>query len=109
VAVYLATTERDFATPEDIEARAAFLSNVGKLSTLAAAPKLAEEGLASWQGAKYLRRAGSRLPGMEQKVLLHSLARQLPAFATYAAPLTLPFVAASQLRAKAREARERST
>jgi len=108
LAVFLSTTEKDFATPEDVEARAAWLESMGKISALVASPKLAEEAMASYKAAQYLQRVGGDVAGAGRKVLMHSLARQIPAFATYAAPLALPFVAAGQLRAKAREARERS-
>ncbi len=106
LAVFLSTTERDFAEPEDVEARAAFLENLGKMMALAATPKLAEEGLASLRAAQYLRQVGAEVPGASRKVLVHTLARQIPAFATYAAPMALPFFVANQLRAKARKAQE---
>lgn len=106
LAVFLSTTERDFVEPEDIEARAAFLENLGKMTAVLAAPKLAEEGLASVRAAQYLRQVGAEVPGSARKVLIHALARQVPALATYAAPMALPFYVARQLRAKARKAQE---
>lgn len=99
LAVLLATSESDFAMAEDYEARAEFLSRLGKVTALAAAPRLVEEGLASTKAAWYLAQAGAT----RQQMLEQAFARNLPAFATYVAPLAIPFIAARQLRRKAKK------
>jgi hypothetical protein len=98
LAVLLTANDGGFASPEDYEARANFLNRLGLVAAAAGAPKLTEEGLASAKGAWYLAQAGAT----KQQMLEQAFARNLPAFATYAVPFAIPFLAAHRLRQKAR-------
>ena len=66
-------------------------------------PVIAEETMAQAKALKYLRRAGATIPEAVGKALLHTG----PGYATYLAPLALPFLAAAGLKAKAMHARSK--
>ena len=93
--------DRTFSTPEELEAKAEFASSVGKITTIFAAPNLAEEALATIKGTKYLADAGAG-PLRVAK----GAAKLAPAFATYLAPFAAPFVASSILKSRAKKGRE---
>lgn len=101
----LSSADGNFASKADLEAKADFLSRVGTVAAAVGAPKMAEEGLASVSAVRYLMRAGAS----RQEVAQHALTRLLPAFATYAVPFTLPFVAARSYRSKSRSAPQESS
>jgi hypothetical protein len=107
-----------FTTPEELEAKAQFSSAVGKIGLVASAPVLAEELIASGKAFKNLAKAeaftspelaGKSLGAIKGKAVGRAgkrvLKNLLPAFGTYAAPLALPFIAASYLRRKAEKSR----
>jgi hypothetical protein len=112
-----AAHDSSFTTAKELEARANFASAVGKVSLLAAAPKLTEEAIASAKALKYLARAevhsapelaGKSMNALKGTIVGRVLARGsrtlLPSLGAYAAPLALPFLAAKYLRSKAEKA-----
>ncbi len=86
-----------FATRQELEARANFISRVGIVAAALQAPGLAEEAKASIDAVKIMRQAGAKKP------MARALKRLLPAYATYAVPAALPFIAAARIRSKARK------
>ena len=96
-------SDKSFATPEELEARARLISGGGKLALAAQTPVLAEEALASGKALTYMLRAGA-----SPERTLASLKRLAPAFATYALPAMAPFIAAKYLRSKAKKGRRRA-
>lgn len=84
-----------FHTKEELEAKAKFSEGVGALTTLIAAPYLAEEATASVKGLNAMRRAGAKPMQMIRGGALLGLAGS-----TYLAPFATGVVAAKILRSK---------
>lgn len=100
VLVFDGATGKRFATRQELEDRAKFLERFGAVAGLAQAPVLMEEAKASIDAVDLMRRAGSKSPKVR------ALRHLLPAYATYAVPAAVPFLAAAHLRAKARRAKK---
>jgi hypothetical protein len=92
-----------FATPEELESRAKFISGLGKVTAALQAPMLAEEAVASGKGLRLMHRAGAAAPQLQRAAI-----RNLGAFATHATPAAAPFLVAAYLRAKAKRAKRRA-
>lgn len=97
--------DKSFTTPEELDARAQFIGNVGVVAAALSAPHLAEEATASVKAVNYLEHAGAG----KGQALFKSLRTLGPAFLTYAAPVAAPFIAASYLKHKAEAGRKRTT
>ena len=97
--------DKSFTTPEELEARAGFLSNLGVVAGALQAPHLAEEAAASGQAVKILQEAGAT----KKQALFKGLRTLGPAFLTYATPTAAPFIAAAYLKHKASQGRKRAT
>ena len=93
--------DRSFTTTKDLESRAKVLAGIGALTGAMQAPVVAEETIAQAKALKHLRRAGATIPETIGKALLHTG----PGYATYLAPVALPFLAAAGLKLKASLAR----
>lgn len=89
-----------FTTKEEMESRARFLNGIGIATGALSAPVLAEEGIATIKGLKYLQRAGA-----SPARLVKATGRLGVAFSTYAAAPMLPFLAAAYLKRKARKSK----
>ena len=109
--------DSSFATAEELESRAKFSKAIGGVAAVLAAPRLAEEAVATAKGIKYLADARKFSPDMagrsevmaRRKALGDALrrgSRLLPAFGTYAAPIAAPFIVAKYLSSKAEKARK---
>jgi hypothetical protein len=100
-------SDKAFHTPAEIEAKARFAERVGLVTTLLAAPYLAEEVAASTKGMGYMARAGAS----PSRLLRGAALRYAPALATHAAPFATGAVAAKILRKRKRrsERKESST
>lgn len=98
-------SDKSFTTPDELDARAKFIGNVGVVAAALSAPNLAEEATASVKAVRYLKQAGAS----HDQALFKSLRTLGPAFLTYAAPVAAPFIAAAYLKHKAEAGRKRTT
>ena len=99
VYVVASSVDKSYATPQELESKAKAMTVLGAVSAIAQSPALLEEFLASSKGLAYLSHAGasgSEVAGKALKVLG-------PAFATYAAPVAVPFVAAHILKKRSKQ------
>jgi hypothetical protein len=95
--------DKSFATPEELESRAKFISAAGKVALALQAPVLAAEGLASLKGLGIMAAAGAG-----KGRLLQALVPLGAAIGTHAVPSAMPFVASWMLRRKAAKGRKRA-
>jgi hypothetical protein len=101
LSVINSSRDASFTTPQDLEARARFLKRIGVVAAMLQAPILAEEAAASHTALKLMEHAGAG----KKEALRRGVRHLLPAFATYAAPIAAPFIAARILKRKARRSR----
>lgn len=95
-----ALSDPSFSTKEDLEAKATAMNVLGAANLVVNAPHLAEETMAEVSGMRFLRGAGASSGELLSKAL-----RRGVGFASHAAPVAVPFAAASLLRRKVRKAK----
>lgn len=102
VFVMASSMDKSHSTPQELEAKAKAVALLGVASAAAQTPALAEELTASAKGLKYLSDAGATSGELIRK----ALTVLTPAFATYAAPVAVPFIASRILRKRAKGAED---
>jgi len=101
----LATTfDRSFATKEELESKSRAVAAIGVVGAALSSPVLAEEAMASVKATKYLSSAGASTSEIAGKVVKNLG----PAFATYAAPVALPFLIARMLKKRSQAEPEKA-
>lgn len=98
VFVMASSLDKTNSTEKELESKAKAVAVLGVASAAAQTPALAEELTASAKGLKYLADVGAT----RKELITKALTVLGPAFATYAAPVAVPFVAAGLLKRKAK-------
>ena len=88
------SSERSFATKEELQAKAQMAKTLGFISGAMVAPLIAEEGIANIKGLGYTMNAAHKAGAPVKKEALRYLLRQGPKMAGYMAPLLAPALAA---------------
>jgi hypothetical protein len=102
IAVLMSAGDTRYATPEELERKARLVSIAGTVTTAMQLPGVAEEVAANARAVKLLESVG------DTKALSRVVRQAGPGFATYAAPLLIPAVAARHLRRRAKDQRRKS-
>lgn len=98
VAILSAGDASGYATKQELESRAKFLTAMGTVTAAMQAPSIAEEALANVKATSVLKSVG------DQKVISRMVRHAGPGFLSYLAPAVVPFAVAAAFRSAAKRA-----
>ena len=88
------SSERSFATKEELQAKANVVKTFGVVAGALTAPLIAEEALANLKGIDYTQRAARKTGAPVKKEVLKYVVKQAPRMAGYMSPLLAPLLTA---------------